>query len=189
MRKRGHQVRKEKAGKGEDTGVQCFHNAVWREGDCSVLLAGSCLLVWKGHHPVGAPWQPCSEPEALAKALSPEFWGRGWRNILGLCGDESPSTLPKPSLFQVLDRFKPEPQWDWKVGVRLGEMEFGNILPLNSKMSGYGKAQILRNSKMTETKVQTSDLFQVPVLTLTKSMTLGNHLNLGVSVFLSIKWG
>lgn len=116
-------------------------------------------------------------------SLSPEFWGRGWRNILGLCGDESHSTLPKPFLFQVLDRFKPEPQWDWKVGVRLGEMEFGNTIPLNSKMSGYGKTHILRNSITTETKVQTSGLFQVPVLTLTKSVTLGDHLNLGGSQF------
>lgn len=69
------------------------------------------------------------------------------------------------------------------MGVRLGEMEFGNTIPLNSKMSGYGKTHILRNSITTETKVQTSGLFQVPVLTLTKSVTLGDHLNLGGSQF------
>ena len=68
---------------------------------------------------------------------------------------------------------------DWKVGVSPGEMVFGNILSLSLKMSGCEKAQILRNTIMIKTEVSEFRAISVPALTLTRSLTLGDRLNLG----------
>lgn len=68
---------------------------------------------------------------------------------------------------------------DWKVGVSPGEMVFGNSLSLGPKMSGYEKAQILRNTIMIKTEGSEFRAISVPALTLTRSLTLGDRLNLG----------
>ena len=63
-------------------------------------------------------------------------------------------TAPSRSLshFEHVDHSEPEPRWARKVGVSLGIMAFGNILPLSPKLSAYGKAQMLRNSIIMKTK-------------------------------------
>lgn len=58
------------------------------------------------------------------------------------------------------------------------EVMSGNILPLSPKMSGYEKAQLLRKSIIIKTKISALGPSAVSALTLTRSMTLGDGLNL-----------
>ena len=110
---------------------------MWRERNSNLPSTGRHLLWW-GQSPSQCP---ALLPWAWGLSwgsLSPGYWGHSWKNILG-CGGEIHSTFPKPFWLLALDRFELEPRWTGSGESALGEMVFGNILPLSPKTSDYEK--------------------------------------------------